>query len=55
VTARQKDLFLAIDVGTGSVRAALFHRSGRMLALRARKHHQIVPGYGLAEQRSADW
>jgi xylulokinase len=55
VTAVQKDLFLAIDIGTGSVRAALFHRSGQMLALRARQHDQIVSGFGLAEQRPADW
>jgi xylulokinase len=55
VIARQKDLLLAIDVGTGSVRAALFHRLGQMLTLSARQHDQIVPGFGLAEQRPADW
>jgi xylulokinase len=55
VTARQEDLLLAIDVGTGSVRAALFHRSGRMLALSARQHDQLVPRFGWAEQRPADW
>jgi xylulokinase len=55
VTARQKDLLLAIDVGTGSVRAALFHHSGRMLALSARQHDQIVPCFGWAEQGPADW
>jgi sugar (pentulose or hexulose) kinase len=55
VTARQKDLLLAIDVGTGSVRAALFTYAGRMLALAAREHDQIVPGFGRAEQRPADW
>lgn len=55
MTALQKDLFLAIDIGTGSVRTALFHRSGQMLALHARRHDQIVPGFGLAEQRPADW
>jgi xylulokinase len=55
VTARQKDLLLAIDVGTGSVRAALFHRSGRMLGLSARQHDQFVPRFGWAEQRPADW
>jgi xylulokinase len=55
VIARRKDLLLAIDVGTGSVRAALFHRSGQMLNLSARQHDQIVPGFGLAEQRPADW
>ena len=55
MTARRKDLLLAIDVGTGSVRAALFTRAGRMLALSAREHDQIVPAFGWAEQRPADW
>jgi xylulokinase len=55
VIVRQKDLLLAIDVGTGSVRAALFDDSGRMLDLSAREHDQIVPGFGRAEQRPADW
>ena len=53
--ARRKDLLLAIDVGTGSVRAALFTHAGRMLALSAREHDQIVPAFGWAEQRPADW
>ena len=52
---RPKDLVLAIDVGTGSVRAALFDLSGRTVAFRAREHDQIVPGFGRAEQRPADW
>lgn len=55
MTARRKDLFLAIDVGTGSVRAALFTHAGGMLALAAREHDQIVPAFGWAEQRPADW
>ena len=55
MTARQKDLLLAIDVGTGSVRAALFTYAGRMLALSAREHDQIIPAFGRAEQRPADW
>ena len=46
---------LAIDVGTGSVRAALLDLHGRALAFKAREHEQIVPGFGLAEQRPADW
>ncbi len=49
------DLFLAIDVGTGSVRSALVDRSGRFLAFAAREHDQIVPQFGWAEQRPADW
>ena len=55
MTALQKDLLLAIDVGTGSVRAALFTHAGRMLAFSAREHEQIIPAFGWAEQRPADW
>ena len=50
-----KDLLLAIDVGTGSVRAALVDVRGPVLAFRAREHDQIVPAFGWAEQRPADW
>jgi xylulokinase len=50
-----KDLLLAIDVGTGSVRAALVDLRGRIVAFRARDHEQIVPAFGWAEQRPADW
>jgi len=49
------DLFLAIDVGTGSVRAALVDTRGKILAVRSREHEQIVPQFGWAEQRPADW
>lgn len=49
------DLYLAIDVGTGSVRAALVDTGGRLLAIRAFEHEQIVPEYGWSEQRPADW
>jgi xylulokinase len=52
---RQKDLVLAIDVGTGSVRAALVDLNGRIVAISAREHQQIVPAFGWAEQRPADW
>jgi xylulokinase len=37
------DLFLTIDVGTGSVRAALVDRRGKVVAIAAREHEQIVP------------
>lgn len=50
-----RDLYLAIDVGTGSLRAALVDRSGRILALANREHDQIVPQHGWSEQRPADW
>ena len=42
-------------MGTGSVRAALLDLRGRTVAFRAREHDQIVPGFGRAEQRPADW
>lgn len=49
------ELFLAVDVGTGSVRAALVDPRGRILAIVAREHDQIVPEFGWAEQRPLDW
>jgi sugar (pentulose or hexulose) kinase len=55
VASRPRNLVLAIDVGTGSVRAALLDLRGRTVAFRAREHDQIVPSFGLAEQRPADW
>jgi len=48
-------LTLAIDVGTGSVRAALVDGGGRIVTIAAREHDQIVPRFGWAEQRPADW
>ena len=49
------DLALAIDVGTGSARAALVDGQGRIVSMAAREHEQIVPRFGWAEQRPADW
>jgi xylulokinase len=49
------ELYLSIDVGTGSVRAGLVDAGGRILALKAREHDQIVPAFGWSEQRAADW
>ena len=49
------DLTLSIDVGTGSVRAALVDGSGAILHIAAREHDQIVPQFGWAEQRPLDW
>ncbi|TIM72818.1 MAG: pentose kinase [Mesorhizobium sp.] len=49
------ELFLAIDVGTGSVRAALIDVAGKILELASREHDQIVPEFGWAEQRPLDW
>jgi xylulokinase len=50
-----KDLLLAIDVGTGSVRAALITFTGETAAFSAREHDQIVPQFGWSEQRPASW
>lgn len=49
------ELFLTIDVGTGSVRAALVDTNGKVLTIATREHEQIVPQFGWAEQRPADW
>jgi xylulokinase len=49
------DISLAIDVGTGSVRAALVDASGKILGIAAREHEQIVPRFGWSEQRPEDW
>jgi xylulokinase len=51
----KKDLLLAIDVGTGSVRAALISVTGETAAFSAREHDQIVPQFGWAEQQPASW
>ena len=49
------ELYLAIDIGTGSVRAALVDRFGTVLHIASREHEQIVPAFGWSEQRPADW
>jgi xylulokinase len=50
-----RDLTLALDIGTGSVRAALVDMAGSIVAIAAREHEQIVPAFGWSEQRPADW
>ena len=50
-----RDLFLAIDVGTGSVRSALVDANGNLVAFHAKEHAQIVPRPGWAEQRPDQW
>ncbi len=49
------DLLLSVDVGTGSVRAALLTLTGRTVAFAAREHEQLVPRFGWSEQRPLDW
>jgi xylulokinase len=50
-----KDLLLAIDIGTGSVRAALVELNGKIAFFHAIEHKQIVPQFGWSEQRPTDW
>jgi xylulokinase len=50
-----RDLYLAIDVGTGGLRSALVDRLGRVLAYSHKEHEQIVPQFGWSEQRPEDW
>jgi xylulokinase len=51
----KKNLLLAIDVGTGSVRAALITLTGETAAFSSREHDQIVPHFGWSEQRPESW
>ena len=48
-------LYLAIDLGTSSVRAALVDRAGRIVAFAARFYQQVVPRFGWAEQSATGW
>ncbi|MHA1566643.1 MAG: xylulokinase, partial [Alphaproteobacteria bacterium] len=50
-----RDLYLAIDLGTGGMRAALVDRTGHILAFSHKEHEQSVPQYGWSEQRPEDW
>lgn len=50
-----KDIYLSIDVGTGSVRAALVDGTGNILAMASHEHDQHVPAYGWSEQMPMDW
>src|SRR5258708_27592678 len=51
----EQDLTLSVDVGTGSVRAALVNRAGAILSIAAEEQHQIVPAFGWAEQSVEGW
>ena len=50
-----QDLTLAIDVGTGSVRAALVDAKGAIQSIAAVEQHQIVPAFGWSEQPALGW
>jgi xylulokinase len=49
------NLVLAIDIGTGSVRAAAVDDGGRILHIARTEQEQIVPTFGWSEQRAEDW
>jgi xylulokinase len=50
-----KDLLLAIDIGTGSARAAVVTDSGAIAAFAAREHEQIIPRFAWSQQRPRTW
>lgn len=50
-----REHYLAVDVGTGSVRAAIVDAAGSILAVEQREHDQIVPAFGWSEQRPLEW
>jgi xylulokinase len=50
-----QSFYLSVDIGTGSVRAALVDRSGAIRHIAALEHDQITPRYGWSEQRADDW
>ena len=49
------DLLLAIDVGTGSARAALVSQSGKIIAFAAKEHSQIIPRFAWSQQSPRIW
>ncbi|EGQ8195796.1 xylulokinase [Vibrio parahaemolyticus] len=50
-----KDIVLAIDVGTGSVRAALVDQTGNIIDIVQKEHDQITPHIGWSEQSPSSW
>jgi xylulokinase len=51
----KKDLLLAIDVGTGSARAALVTETGKILSFAAKEYDQILPHFGWSQQSPRTW
>ena len=45
----------SIDVGTGSVRAALVDAAGAIVAIEAVEQRQVVPAFGWSERSVAGW
>jgi xylulokinase len=51
----KKDLLLAFDIGTGSVRAALVAETGKILAFAAKELEQVIPQFGWSQQSPRIW
>ena len=51
----KKDLLLAFDIGTGSVRAALVAETGKILAFAAKELDQVIPQFGWSQQSPRIW
>jgi xylulokinase len=51
----KKDLLLAFDVGTSSVRAALLSETGKILAFAAKELEQAIPRFGWSQQSPRAW
>jgi xylulokinase len=52
---RHKSLILAIDIGTGSARAALVDAAGGVSHLSSQPHTTLSPEHGWVEQSPEDW
>ena len=50
-----KDLLLAFDVGTSSVRAALVSETGKILAFAAKELEQVIPRFSWSQQSPRAW
>lgn len=51
----KKDLLLAFDVGTSSVRAALVAETGKIIAFAAKELEQVIPRFGWSQQSPRAW
>ncbi|MBV8212683.1 MAG: pentose kinase [Verrucomicrobia bacterium] len=51
----KKDLLLAFDIGTSSVRAALVAETGKILAFAAKELEQVTPHFGWSQQSPQAW
>ena len=51
----KKDLLLAFDIGTSSVRAALVAETGKILAFAAKELDQVTPHFGWSQQSPRAW